>query len=113
MTSNHWLDQMTEWLNEARQMHQDRNKKDAVEFNVFRYITADENGLSRILADLLDVRGVHGQQALFLSTFLDLIGKSLWDATSCRFVECEQQTDALGTKRRIDIVVQGSDGYLV
>ena len=107
MTSDHWLDQMAEWLKEARQIRESINKKDAIEFNVFRYISADENGLSRILADLLNVHDVHGQRALFLSSFLDLIGKGSWDATSCKFVECEQQTDALGTKRRIDIVVQG------
>lgn len=107
MVSHHWLDQMTECLKEARKKHEDLNKKDAIEFNVFRYITADENGLSRIIADLLNVNDVHGQQALFLSSFLELIGRGSWDATSCRFVQCEQQTDALGTKRRIDIVVQG------
>ena len=50
---------------------------------------------------------VHGQQSLFLSSFLEMIGRGAWDATSCRFVQCEQKTDALGTKRRIDIVVQG------
>lgn len=107
MVSHHWLDQMTECLKEARQVRESISKNDAIEFNVFRYITADENGLSRILADLLNVHDVHGQQTLFLSSFLELVGRGAWDATSCRFVQCEQQTDALGTKRRIDIVVQG------
>lgn len=105
--SHDWLDQMTECLKEAQQVRESISKNDAIEFNVFRYITADENGLSRILADLLNVRDVHGQQTLFLSSFLELVGRGAWDATSCRFVQCEQQTDALGTKRRIDIVVQG------
>ncbi|HGY1193031.1 MULTISPECIES: PD-(D/E)XK nuclease family protein [Citrobacter] len=107
MVSHHLLDQMTECLKEARKKHEDLNKKDAIEFNVFRYITPDENGLSRIIADLLNVHDVHGQQSLFLSSFLEMIGRGAWDATSCRFVQCEQKTDALGTKRRIDIVVQG------
>lgn len=107
MASHYWLDQMTECLKEARNKQDDLNKKDAIEFNVFRYVTPDENGLSRIIADLLNVHDVHGQQGLFLSSFLEMIGRGAWDATSCRFVQCEQQTDALGTKRRIDIVVQG------
>jgi len=88
--SHDWLNQMTECLKEAQQVRESISKNDAIEFNVFRYITADENGLSRILADLLNVRDVHGQQTLFLSSFLELVGRGAWDATSCRFVQCEQ-----------------------
>jgi len=107
MESHYWLDQMTACLDDARNKHINLNKKEAVDFTVFRYITADENGLSRIIADLLDVKGAHGQHTLFLSSFLKLIGKETWEASAFKFIQCEQQTDALNSKRRIDIVVQG------
>jgi hypothetical protein len=47
----------------------------ANEFNVFlQYFDPDENAISRVLAILLDPEGVHGQGAVFLDQFLDMIG---------------------------------------
>ena len=42
----------------------------ALRFNVLDYLKTDELGLSRIMADLLDPDGGHGQGALFLKTLL-------------------------------------------
>jgi hypothetical protein len=45
-------------------------------FNVFNYIKPDENKLSTIIADLLDVHGGHGQGSVFLNSFLELLPSS-------------------------------------
>ncbi len=45
----------------------------ASRFNVFDYLRDDELGLSRVVADLLDPGGPHGQKTLFLRLFLGLI----------------------------------------
>ena len=45
----------------------------ASRFNVFDYLRDDELGLSRVVADLLDPGGTHGQKMLFLRLFLRLI----------------------------------------
>ena len=42
----------------------------ALRFNVLDFLRTDELGLSRIMADLLDPDGAHGQGALFLKTLL-------------------------------------------
>ncbi len=42
-------------------------------FNVFDYLRTDELGLSRMLADLLDPAGKHGQGPLFLNVFLRIL----------------------------------------
>jgi len=42
----------------------------AESFSVFDYIKPDENCLSRIIADLLDPQGKHGQGSTFLAAFL-------------------------------------------
>ena len=52
----------------------------ASRFNVFDYLRDDELGLSRVLADLLDPAGPHGQKTLFLRSFLSLIDTGLSDA---------------------------------
>ncbi|PVZ81177.1 hypothetical protein C9426_31775 [Serratia sp. S1B] len=113
MNCNEWLDEITTWLAAARKEQDIKNQMDALKFTVFRYIYPDENGLSRILADLLDVKNVHGQGDLFLRRFLDWFpATEKWDTTTPSFVECEQHTDAIGSKRRIDIVVQGNHWLL-
>jgi len=73
----------------------------APDFRLFDYLRTDEYGLSRCLADLLDPKGNHGQNELFLTSFLEQLG--LADAAvagQCRRVVREQLTDK---GRRIDI----------
>lgn len=43
----------------------------ASDFNVFDYIQPDELKLSRIIADLLDPKGSHGQQRICLEAFVE------------------------------------------
>lgn len=56
----------------------ERERTEAPRFNLVRLLELErlESHHSRILADLLDPRGTHGQGALFLERFLDLIGLS-------------------------------------
>lgn len=44
----------------------------STDFNVFKVIRPDENRLSKIIADLLNPFGSHGQQCKFLNAFLHL-----------------------------------------
>lgn len=46
----------------------------APSFSVFKYILTSEDGVTRILRDLLDPQGDHGQGALFLRVFLARLG---------------------------------------
>ena len=63
------LQELTPHLQAVRE--QDRRL--ARHFNVFRYLRDDELGLSRIIADLLDPDGEHGQGATYLEAMLELL----------------------------------------
>lgn len=95
-------------LDAARQLEREFDRRFAHRFNVLDYLRQDELGLSRIVADLLDPKGTHGQGALFLTAFLDLDGirEALhWPDLSCRriTVVTERQIDH---ERRIDVSVE-------
>jgi hypothetical protein len=78
----------------------------ASEFSVFKFITPDENGLSDILAMLLNPRGVHGQQDLFLKLFIDRLERSSEPNMQDAKVVREALTHTIGSfRRRIDILV--------
>lgn len=66
----------------------------------------NENRLSDIIADLLDPNGKHGQKEIFLTEFLQIIGKSKkCDASKGRIIR-EKNTDyILNPRRRIDIMI--------
>jgi hypothetical protein len=82
----------------------------ASEFNVFSYISPDENRLSDIIAELLNPRGRHGQGEVFLREFLRILGKSMKCGSRCKVVR-EQVTDAIPqSQRRIDILLE-IDGF--
>ena len=81
-------------------------------FNIFEVIRPDEKRLSKIIADLLNPSGSHGQQRKFLDAFLrrvieenDLLG-SLLKQQPCSVI-CESQTVYIeSSQRRIDIRVK-------
>ena len=50
----------------AEKLDIELNRQLARRFNVFRYLRTDEMGFSKMIADLLDPAGDHGQEALFL-----------------------------------------------
>lgn len=79
----------------------------ASEFSVLRYLRTDEMGLSKILADLLDPEGPHGQGNRFLQCFLERHWPKLKDIENSKVkVRTEVSTDRIARRqRRIDIEV--------
>jgi hypothetical protein len=76
----------------------------APRFSVFDYIEPDEVGLSRIIADLLQPAGKHGQGDRFLRAFLDLICKTKKVTGHSCTVALEDPTLHIGRdRRRIDV----------
>lgn len=68
---NNFFNGMRYHLDVARQARQSVAAEIADSFSVFDYIRLDENRLSKIIADLLDPRGSHGQGSMFLKLFLE------------------------------------------
>ena len=67
------LQELTPHLHAARMVEGELDRHLARRFNTFRYIRDDELGLSRIIADLLDPVGEHGQGTIFLEAMLALL----------------------------------------
>lgn len=97
-------------LANAKVVERELDRRLANRFNVLSYLRTDELGLSRIVADLLDPHGTHGQGTYFLKRLLGMIGSSgmpggsipTLDSSSIR-VTRERATDDL---RRLDISVE-------
>lgn len=67
------LSELTPRLQSAREAERERDRHEAPRFNVFRYLREDELGLSRMIADLLDPAGEHGQGTNLLEAMLDAL----------------------------------------
>ena len=92
-------------------------------FSPFDYISTDELGLSRILADLLDPKGSHAQQESFLRLFIehclptihrDDRWQVLLDNIDKMEVVLEEVTSKSNSLRRMDIYLKyqvGNDSY--
>lgn len=74
----------------------------ARQFSVFRYLRTDEMGLSRMIADLLDPNGDHGQGPAFLRCLTERLGFAKGVNLAHAKVSTEHHIDG----RRLDIVVQ-------
>ena len=68
-----FLTDLTPQLSAAGIAERRRDRHRAHRFNVFRYLSQDELGLSRIIADLLDPTAEHGQGASFLEAMLEAL----------------------------------------
>ena len=68
------LQELTPHLHAARAVERELDRHLARRFNIFRYLRDDELGLSRIIADLLDPTGEHGQGTTFLEAMMELLG---------------------------------------
>jgi len=81
-------------------------------FNVFDWIEPQENDLSRIMRDLLDSQGSHGQGDIFLQAALDKLFHLPTDIKASEFghsiVITEAPTNEL---RRIDILINAKSGF--
>ena len=67
------LQDLTPHLHTARTVERELDRHLARRFNVFRYLRNDEHGLSKVIADLLDPAGEHGQGTTFLEAMLELL----------------------------------------
>ena len=104
------LQNISEKLKVCRLAEQRFAHKLAPRFSLFHYLRDDELGLSKCLADLLDPGGTHGQGALFLEGFLELLPEADdLDPKMDVIVELERRTlDG----RRIDILVRFKNGAI-
>lgn len=103
--------------NQLRLLHRARSTYEpllAPNFNVFRFLNKNENGLSHIIAELLDPQGSHAQGNMFLKNFIEIMKVNIiadWDKA---LVFLEHNTNyAIGKEgRRIDIEVSlGTKGF--
>lgn len=94
-------------------------KQLAPNFSVFKYIATNETNLSYILEDLLDPKGSHQQDDLFLKHFIKTCLPSLqcqeWNEFLDNFanirIEREEITSATQSNRRMDIYLTDGGKY--
>ena len=101
-------------LETARTLERELDRQLARRFNVFDYLPTKELGLSRIIKDLLDPAGDHGQGAAFLQCLTDKLGFTKDCNLSRRKVKVDVElsiTNERGEERRIDIAVQIDDAH--
>ena len=99
-----FVDELAPRLETARALERQLDVHLARRFNVFDYLRRDELGLSRIVADLLNPEGKHGQGASFLKLLLD--GCRLRTASpEARTVEVAVEK-AITDNRRLDICLR-------
>lgn len=102
-------------LSETEQERRAEQARAAPVFNVFEYLKhqgLDEIGLSRLLANLLDPYGIHGQGDRFLKIFLRDIAKTEWPCgPATRIIREDLTRFSHSPGRRIDITIHlGSRG---
>lgn len=103
-------------LNYAKKLLISTNKKDRMnsnEFSAFQYLNLNEVLMSTIFKDLLNPRGKHGQGALFLDEFLNLLEIENPVLTERFSIITEALTSHLDSNRRIDILLNWSNKFVI
>ena len=90
-------------LETARTLERELDRQLARRFSVFDYLRTDELGLSKMIGDLLDPAGSHGQGAAFLKCLTDRLEFAKGCNLSDSKVYCER---TITGGRRIDITVE-------
>ena len=109
MTEAHqrFFDELAPRLETAQSLEHELDTHLARRFNVFDYLRTDELGLSRVVADLLNPKGKHGQGAIFLRLMLAGCGLQAHlarlEARDAVEIEVEK---AIKDNRRLDICVR-------
>lgn len=86
----------------------------ASSFNVFEYIKPNENGLSDIMADLLNPQGKHGQKAAFLQAFINLLTDDFpYDLSTCKVARETSTAYISNNQRRMDITLRFAGRYAI
>ncbi|MFZ2236881.1 MAG: PD-(D/E)XK nuclease family protein [Dokdonella sp.] len=114
-----WFRGVSRMLDAERQSSDRVRDRLAPDFNLVRMMHTSECGLSKLLGDLLNPQGSHGQGSRFLVSFLERFWpKANVDPTTAR-VNCEHAIrTSEGRVRRLDILVtfpagkSGSAGVL-
>ncbi len=79
------------------------------EFNVFNYISLDENQISQIITDILQPIGKHGQKNIFLTNFLNILKISI-PSKNIPTIKTEVVTsNHIHNLRRMDILIDWGD----
>ncbi len=107
------LDVLLPRLKRRRDEDQALNGQHAFEFKVFGFFSPPENTLSRILSDLLNPRGCHGQGKVFLDRFLKCIDHLELAAASDRAAVRYQDTSYWAAGGGIPDITVDLDGYLI
>ena len=99
-----FFDELKPRLETARMLESELDAQLARRFNVFDYLRTDELGISRVIADLLNPQGNHGQGTTFLKLLLARLKCPIASEHLDRAnVEVEK---AIKDKRRLDIYVR-------
>ncbi len=109
---------LTPKLEAARELDKKMNQVFAHRFNVLDYLRTDELGLSRIIADLFNPNGKHGQGASFLQSFLNklrneencVVDSSWPDLRSERISVAREKTIEDGRKVDIYVKIESNSG---
>lgn len=98
------LQNLTPHLHAAGAVERELDRHLARRFNIFRYLRDDELGLSRIVADLLDPTGEHGQGTTFLEAMIELlrVAPDAGDPARSSPVQSGERPAALTWKRHLD-----------
>lgn len=103
------LSELTPSLQAAKIVERRLDRHLARRFNVFKYLRQDELGLSRMIADLLDPTGEHGQDTRFLEAMLDILPETCGRFGGLRNKSADpinvEKERCTTTGRRIDITV--------
>ena len=90
-------------LETARVLDRELDRQLVRRFNVLDYLRKDELGLSRVVADLLNPEGNHGQGTVFLRLLLDKLGFKIDGKIDDSRVDVEL---TIGDKGRLDVAVR-------
>lgn len=99
--NNNTLTQFTK----IRREHDKLNSDQSVDFNIFKYFRPDETMHSKLLAMLFNPNGEHGQDYLFIHSFLEKIG--------IRFDRNKDKWYITAEIGRIDILIRSSVGHVI
>ena len=93
-------------LETARALDRELDQQLARRFNVLDYLRTDELGLSRVVADLLNPEGNHGQGTVFLQLLLDKLEFKVDGKIDDSQVDVELTIGDKGRKGRLDVAVR-------
>ena len=95
-------------LEAARTVERELDRQLARQFNAFDYLRTDELGLSKMIGDLLDPEGPHGQGQIFLRLLLDKVGFDYDGGLRNSRVDVELPIE---DQRRLDVAVHIDDRH--